>query len=84
MTFKLQDALKTDVSAATVVTTYLLSASNLRLRPILTKTMKPGSRIITHNFSMGDWAPEKSDTFTDADGRSRTIYLYRVDGKVRQ
>jgi SAM-dependent methyltransferase len=84
VTFKLQDALKTDVSSATVVTTYLLSASNLRLRPILTKTMKPGSRIITHNFSMGDWAAEKSDTFKDADGRSRTIYLYRVDGKVRQ
>jgi len=84
VTFKLQDALKTDVSTATVVTTYLLSASNLRLRPILTKMMKPGSRIITHNFSMGDWASEKSDTFKDADGRTRTIYLYRVDGKVRQ
>ena len=84
VTFKLQDALKTDVSTATVVTTYLLSASNLRLRPILTKEMKVGSRIITHNFSMGDWAPEKSDTFKDAEGRTRTIYLYRVDGKVRQ
>ena len=84
VTFKLQDALKTDVSSATVVTTYLLSASNLRLRPILTETMKPGSRIITHNFSMGDWAPEKSATFKDAEGRSRTVYLYRVDGKVRQ
>lgn len=84
VTFKLQDALKTDVSNATLVTTYLLSASNLRLRPILTKTMKPGARIVTHNFSMGDWAPEKSDTFKDATGRSRTVYLYRVDGKVRQ
>lgn len=84
VTFKLQDAMKTDVSDATVVTTFLLSASNLKLRPILTKEMKPGSRIITHNFSMGDWAPEKYDTFKDADGRTRTIYLYRVDGKVRQ
>ena len=84
VTFKLQDALRTDVSNATLVTTYLLSASNLRLRPILTKTMKPGSRIVTHNFSMGDWTPEKSDTFDDATGRSRTVYLYRVDGKVRQ
>lgn len=84
VTFKLQDALKTDVSTATLVTTYLLSASNLRLRPILTSTMKPGSRIVTHNFSMGDWAAEKSDTFNDAAGRSRTVYLYRVDGKVRQ
>jgi tRNA G37 N-methylase Trm5 len=84
VTFKLQDAMKTDVSTATVVTTYLLSASNLKLRPMLTQDMKPGSRIITHNFSMGDWAPEKSDTFKDAEGRTRTIYLYRVDGKVRQ
>jgi hypothetical protein len=62
----------------------LQTASNLKLRPILTATMKPGSRIITHNFSMGDWAPEKSDTFKDAEGRTRTVYLYRVDGKVRQ
>ena len=82
--FKLQDAMKTDVSTATVVTTYLLSASNLKLRPILTGQLKPGSRIITHNFSMGDWAPEKYETFKDDNGRSRTIYLYRADGKVRQ
>jgi tRNA G37 N-methylase Trm5 len=84
VTFRLQDAMKTDVSEATVVTTFLLSASNLKLRPILTKQLKPGSRIITHNFSMGDWAPEKYDTFKDAEGRTRTIYLYRADGKVRQ
>lgn len=84
VTFRLQDAMKTDVSTATVVTTFLLSASNLRLRPLLTKQMKPGSKIVAHNFSFGDWAPEKTDTFTDADGRSRTLYLYRNDGKVRQ
>lgn len=84
VTFKLQDALKTDVTNATVVTTYLLSASNLRLRPILTKQLKPGSRIVTHSFSMGDWAPEKTDSFDDASGRRRTVYLYRADGKVRQ
>jgi ribosomal protein L11 methylase PrmA len=82
--FKLQDALKTDVTNATVVTTYLLSQSNLRLRPILTKQLKPGSRIVTHSFSMGDWEPAKSETFKDATGRSRTIYLYLADGKVRQ
>ena len=84
VTFKLQDAMTTDVSMATVVTTYLLSASNLKLRPILTKTLKPGSRIVTHSFSMGDWAPTKTDTFNDATGRSRTVYLYLADGKVRQ
>ena len=82
--FRLQDALKTDVSNATVITTFLLSASNLRLRPILTKQLKPGSRIVTNTFSMGDWTPSKTDTFVDATGRTRTLYLYVADGKVRQ
>ena len=82
--FKLQDALKTDVSRATVVTTYLLSQSNLKVRPLITKQLKPGSRIVTHSFSMGDWTPEKTDTFRDNSGRSRTVYLYLADGKVRQ
>jgi precorrin-6B methylase 2 len=82
--FRLQDALTTDVSNATVVTTFLLSASNLRLRPILTKQLKPGARIVTNTFSMGDWTPAKTDTFVDATGRTRTLYLYVADGKVRQ
>jgi SAM-dependent methyltransferase len=81
--FHLQDALKTDVSEATVVTLYLLSASNLKLRPILTKQLKPGARIVAHAFSMGDWQPDKVDTFTDTSGTTRTLYLWKTDGKVR-
>ena len=84
VTFKLQDAMTTDVSGASVVTLYLLSASNLKLRPILTRQLKPGARIVTHSFGMGDWTPEKADSFTDAEGRSRMLFLYRADGKVRQ
>ena len=84
VSFRLQDAMTTDVSGATVVTTYLLSASNLKLRPRLTAQLKPGSRIVTHSFSMGDWTPDKSDSFTDASGRSRIVYLYLADGRVRQ
>ena len=84
VTFKLQDAMTTDVSGASVVTLYLLSASNLKLRPILTRQLKPDARIVTHSFGMGDWTPEKADSFTDADGRSRMLFLYRADGKVRQ
>lgn len=83
VTFRLQDAMTTDVSEASVVMLYLLSASNLKLRPILTKTLKPGSRIVAHSFGMGDWQPEKTETFTDAEGRARTIYLWRTDGIVR-
>ena len=83
VTFRLQDALTVDVSNATVVTLYLLSSSNLKLRPNLTKQLRPGSRIVSHAFSMGDWEPEKTDTFQDANGSTRTLYLWRTDGKVR-
>lgn len=83
VTFRLQDALTTDVSDATVVTLYLLSQSNLRLRPLLTRQLKPGARIVAHNFGMGDWTPEKVDTFTDSSDSSRTLYLWTADGKVR-
>ena len=84
VTFKLQDAMTTDVSGASVVTLYLLSASNLKLRPMLTRHLKPGARIVAHSFGMGDWTPEKADSFTDAAGRSRMLFLFRADGQVRQ
>jgi SAM-dependent methyltransferase len=83
VTFKLQDAMKTDLTEATVVTLYLLSSSNLKLRPILTGQLKPGARIVAHNFGMGDWQPDKVDTFTDTSSTRRTLYLYKADGKVR-
>ncbi|MDH4067062.1 MAG: methyltransferase domain-containing protein, partial [Acidobacteriota bacterium] len=84
VSFMLQDALTTDVSEATVVTLYLLSSSNLKLRPILTRQLKPGARIVAHNFAMGDWEAEKTETFKDQDGRTRTLYRWTADGKVRQ
>ncbi len=83
VTFKLENALTTDVSTATVVTTYLLTASNLKLRPVLTRALKPGTRIVAHNFGFGDWTPEKVDTFTDSANRRRTLYLWTADGIVR-
>jgi SAM-dependent methyltransferase len=81
--FKLQSALDVDVSPATVVTLYLLSASNLRLRPILTRQLRPGARIVSHAFSMGDWAPAQRDEFVDSRGVTRTLYLWKTDGTVR-
>jgi ribosomal protein L11 methylase PrmA len=83
VTFKLQDALKTDVSDATVVTLYMLSAINVQLRPILTRQLRRGTRIVSHSFAMGDWEPNVVDTFRSADGLNRTLYLWNVDGKVR-
>lgn len=83
VSFRLADAMTTDLKEATVVTLYLLSASNLKLRPILTSQLKPGSRIVSHNFSMGDWKADKVDTFIDSSGGTRTLYLWKTDGKVR-
>ncbi len=82
--FRLQDALEVDVSPATVVTLYLLTGSNLKLRPILTKQLRPGARIVSHAFSMGDWTPDKDEEFVDANGISRRLMVWKADGKVRQ
>ncbi len=83
VSFKLQDALTVDVSKATVVTLYLLSASNMKLRPILTRQLAPGARIVSHAFSMGDWEPAKVVQYDDQRGIARTLYLWKADGKVR-
>lgn len=77
-----QDALRVDVSTATVVTLYLLSSSNLKLRPILTKQLRPGARIVSHAFSMGDWEPDVIESVTAA-GFTRNLYLWKVDGTYR-
>ena len=81
--FRQQDALPVDVSPATVVTLYLLTSSNLQLRPILTKALRPGARIVSHQFGMGDWQPEMQESLTAPDGSAHILYLWKVDGKVR-
>jgi SAM-dependent methyltransferase len=57
--FLLQDLFDTDISAATVVTLYLTYEVNLQLRPKLWRELKPGTRVVSHDFSMGDWKPEQ-------------------------
>ncbi len=57
--FHKNDLFEEDIHAATVVTLYLLPSVNLKLRPKLWKDLKPGTRIISHDFDMGDWKPEK-------------------------
>lgn len=83
VSFLLQDAMTVDVSPASVVTLYLLSQSNMKLKPILTKQLKPGSRIVSHAFGMGTWEPDRVEQ-VEANGYPRTLYLWYVDGKVRQ
>jgi precorrin-6B methylase 2 len=81
--FVIQDATTVDVSPATVVTLYLLSSSNLKLRPMLTRQLRPGARIVSHAFSMDDWAPLKVEDFDDGSGYKRTLYLWKADGVAR-
>jgi SAM-dependent methyltransferase len=68
-----QDLFEADIKDATVVTLYLLPSINLKLRPKLWKDLKPGTRIVSHSFDMGDWAPEKK---IEVDGRY--LYFWRV------
>jgi len=56
--FETRDLFRTDLGPASVVTAYLLPAVNLRLRPQLFEQMRPGSRIVTHDFDFGDWKPD--------------------------
>ena len=58
--FLQQDLFETDLKDASVVTLYLLPAVNLRLRPKLLSELKPGTRVVSHSFDMGDWKPDKT------------------------
>ena len=73
-----QDILTVDFSAATVVTMYLLPDVNLQLKPNLLSQLKPGARIVSHSFNMGDWQPDKIERV-----EGRTIYLWTIPAKAR-
>ncbi len=78
VTFRVEDARNTDVSGATVVTLYLVAALNAQLRPRLAAQLRPGARIVSHNFPLGDWDPHRVDVVKSADGQTRTLYLWKV------
>jgi hypothetical protein len=76
VTFIVQDLFKTDVSPASVVTLYLGPDVNRRLRPKLIRELRPGARIVSHDFSMGDWEPEQTIAVPQAPGH--VVYLWLV------
>jgi len=86
-TFRQQDIFETDLSAANVVTLYLLPEFNLRLRPALL-ALKPGTRIVSHDWDMGDWPPDRTVTLDVPDkkiGREKRsrVHLWRVPARVQ-
>ena len=80
-TFEKADIFESDFSQATVLAMYLLPSLNLRLRPIILD-MKPGTRVVSFSFSMGDWKPDQSTTLTDNDTSRGTAHLWIVPAKV--
>lgn len=76
VTFRNEDLFQADIRPATVVTLYLLDSLNEKLRPKLLRDLKPGTRIVSHAFRMGDWEPERTQ---EVDGRM--IYMWTVPAR---
>jgi ribosomal protein L11 methylase PrmA len=77
--FRQEDLFAADFKDATVVTLYLLPDLNVKLRPKLWNELKPGTRIVSHQFEMGAWKPEKK-----LESNGRTIYFWTVPPKDKQ
>jgi 2-polyprenyl-3-methyl-5-hydroxy-6-metoxy-1,4-benzoquinol methylase len=75
--FLQQDLFKSDFSKATVVSLYLLPELNVKLRPQLFKQLKPGTRIVSHAFDMGDWKPEQT-----LNVNGRTVYYWVIPKEI--
>jgi SAM-dependent methyltransferase len=83
--FEEKDLFEADFREATVVTLFLLPAINLKLRPRLLATLKPGTRVVSNTFDMGDWKAEKevnleesSDEYT---GLSQRFFLWTIPAR---
>jgi SAM-dependent methyltransferase len=74
--FEENDLFKADIGKASVVTLYLLPGVNERLKPKLLSDLKPGTRVVSHSFDMGDWKPDKEEVV-----EGRHIYLWVIPAK---
>lgn len=79
--FRLDDLFTCNFSEATVVFLYLLPHLNLRLKPQLLQQLKPNSRIVSRDFDMGDWLPEKSIMIATAEEECM-LYLWHIPGNL--
>jgi precorrin-6B methylase 2 len=72
------DLFEQDLSEATVVTLYLLETLNLKLRPKLHAELRPGARVVSQSFAMGDWKPDETSTIA-----GKPVYLWIMPGERR-
>ncbi len=71
--FVVQDMFETPMNDVTVLTLYVLTSSNIQLRPRILKEMRPGTRVVSHQFGMGDWMPDKQEVHGNI-----PIYLWKI------
>lgn len=76
-----QDLFQADFHEATVVSLYLLTSVNLRLRPVLLRQLRPGTRIVSHNYAMDTWKPDDS-TIVMINDQSHSVYFWVVPANV--
>jgi SAM-dependent methyltransferase len=77
VTFRRQDLFQTPINEATVLTMYLLPEVNMRLRPRILAELRPGTRVVSHAFHLGDWEPDVQE---EVDGA--TVYYWVVPARV--
>jgi predicted O-methyltransferase YrrM len=75
--FVLGDIFDADISEATVVTLYLLPEVNLQLRPKLLRELRPGTRVVSHRFDMGDWVPERRER-VEVHGADHFVFFWTI------
>jgi SAM-dependent methyltransferase len=80
--FRVQDIFTADFSNASVVTLYLLPETNAVLRQKLEAQLRPGTRIVSHDFGIGDWQPDNVREFSDVEGSLYTLLLWRIPPKA--
>ena len=76
--FRGQDAFTVDVSAATVVTLYMLPDFNAKLRPILDRQLKPGTRVVSHDYEIPGWVPDKVETVKGDFIHDHKVLLFNI------
>ena len=76
--FRAQDAFTVDVSPATVVTLYMLPEFNAKLRPILDRQLKPGTRVVSHDYPIEGWVPDRTEVVKGTFVHDHTVMLFEV------
>ena len=80
--FHQRDFMTVDLAPASVVTLYLSYDGNLALRPRLVNQLKPGARLVSYTFDMGDWPPKIMENYRDAGGETHALYFWQIGDTI--